>query len=81
MALFRMGWSERISEHLPSDVCMHAVGQGALGWLNVVIVVYHVTLVASWHVLLNKFGSMVPNRLRPTHYREFPYLIPCQNYC
>lgn len=27
----RMGWSERISEHLPSEVCMHAVGQGALG--------------------------------------------------
>ena len=26
----RMGWSERISEHLGGDVCLHAVGQGAL---------------------------------------------------
>ena len=26
----RMGWSERISEYLDSDVCLHAVGQGAL---------------------------------------------------
>ena len=25
-----MGWSERISEHLGGDVCLHAVGQGAL---------------------------------------------------
>ena len=28
--LCRMGWSERISEHLEPAVCMHAVGQGAL---------------------------------------------------
>lgn len=27
----RMGWSDRISEFLESDSCMHAVGQGALG--------------------------------------------------
>jgi len=27
----RMGWSDRISEFLEADSCMHAVGQGALG--------------------------------------------------
>lgn len=26
----RMGWAERISQHLDSDLCLHAVGQGAL---------------------------------------------------
>ena len=26
----RMGWAERISEHLGPEVCLHAVGQGAL---------------------------------------------------
>jgi len=26
----RLGWSERISEYLEGDTCMHAVGQGAL---------------------------------------------------
>ena len=26
----RMGWSERISQHLGPDLCLHAVGQGAL---------------------------------------------------
>lgn len=26
----RLGWADRISEHLEGDICMHAVGQGAL---------------------------------------------------
>ncbi len=25
-----MGWGERITERLEPDICMHAVGQGAL---------------------------------------------------
>lgn len=29
--LHRMGWQERISHYLPPDVCLPAVGQGALG--------------------------------------------------
>lgn len=29
--LFRMGWEERISSYIPVDVCLPAVGQGALG--------------------------------------------------
>ena len=29
--LVRMGWEDRITEHLSSDVCLPAVGQGALG--------------------------------------------------
>jgi hydroxymethylbilane synthase len=29
--LQRMGWSDRISYYLPADVCLPAVGQGALG--------------------------------------------------
>jgi len=27
----RMGWADRITEHLSPDCCLHAVGQGALG--------------------------------------------------
>ena len=27
----RLGWEDRISSYLPQDVCLHAVGQGALG--------------------------------------------------
>ena len=27
----RLGWDDRISSYLPQDVCLHAVGQGALG--------------------------------------------------
>lgn len=29
--LFRLGWSDRISEYLPPSVSLHAVSQGALG--------------------------------------------------
>ncbi|WP_458121448.1 hydroxymethylbilane synthase [Paenibacillus sp. Z6-24] len=29
--LERMGWSDRISAYLPADICLPAVGQGALG--------------------------------------------------
>ncbi|ANF98069.1 hydroxymethylbilane synthase [Paenibacillus bovis] len=29
--LDRMGWSDRISAYLPADICLPAVGQGALG--------------------------------------------------
>jgi len=29
--LVRMGWEDRITEHLATDVCLPAVGQGALG--------------------------------------------------
>ncbi|GAB6018805.1 hypothetical protein CHUAL_000466 [Chamberlinius hualienensis] len=28
--LARMGWSDRINQKLPDDICLHAVGQGAL---------------------------------------------------
>ena len=27
----RLGWEDRISSYIPSDICLHAVGQGALG--------------------------------------------------
>jgi hydroxymethylbilane synthase len=27
----RLGWENRISSYLPQDICLHAVGQGALG--------------------------------------------------
>ena len=26
----RMGWEDRISSYIPQEVCLHAVGQGAL---------------------------------------------------
>jgi hydroxymethylbilane synthase len=29
--LYRMGWEDRVSEYLEADVCLPAVGQGALG--------------------------------------------------
>ncbi|WP_433945873.1 hydroxymethylbilane synthase [Paenibacillus sp. SN-8-1] len=29
--LFRMGWEDRITSYLPVDICLPAVGQGALG--------------------------------------------------
>jgi len=29
--LYRMGWEDRISSYVPADVCVPAVGQGALG--------------------------------------------------
>lgn len=29
--LLRMGWQERITQYLPEDICLPAVGQGALG--------------------------------------------------
>ncbi|WP_334076030.1 MULTISPECIES: hydroxymethylbilane synthase [Paenibacillus] len=29
--LFRMGWEDKITAYLPTDVCLPAVGQGALG--------------------------------------------------
>ena len=27
----RLGWEDRISSYLPQEICLHAVGQGALG--------------------------------------------------
>ena len=29
--VIRMGWRDRISSYLADDICLHAVGQGALG--------------------------------------------------
>ena len=52
------------------------VGVGGGGWLGLVVVVYHVTIIANGHGVLKKV-SPFGNRMRSTHCREFLYMKLC----